>query len=219
VERTLRGISASPGIAIGQARLLRWELPSVPYRIVSEQDVETEIARFYAALARAKERLDLVRERTERRAGPMEAAIFDVQRHLLDDPEMLNQVQALIRHGIGVEQAFHEYMSRAREMLSKHPLADMRERVNDILDIEIRVLSLLLGLKDHDPLDINETRGAILVAHDLTPSLTVQLDRAAISGIATDAGTPTSHIAILTRSLGIPTPPRGRSTSTRPTRR
>jgi phosphoenolpyruvate-protein phosphotransferase (PTS system enzyme I) len=80
----------------------------------------------------------------------------------------------------------------------------MRERVGDITDVQIRVLSLLLGLPDHDPVDVPKGANAILVTHDLTPSLTVQLDRDAIAGIATDAGTRISHVAILARSLGLP---------------
>jgi phosphotransferase system enzyme I (PtsI) len=80
----------------------------------------------------------------------------------------------------------------------------LRERVGDLIDVHIRVLSILLGLPDHDPVDLPKGSNRILVTHDLTPSLTVQLDREAIIGIATDAGTRTSHVAILARSLGLP---------------
>jgi phosphotransferase system enzyme I (PtsI) len=80
----------------------------------------------------------------------------------------------------------------------------IRERVSDLTDVQIRVLSVLLGLPDHDPVDLPKGSNAILVTHDLTPSLTVQLDRDAIAAIATDAGTRTSHVAILARSLGLP---------------
>jgi phosphotransferase system enzyme I (PtsI) len=80
----------------------------------------------------------------------------------------------------------------------------LRERVGDLTDVHIRVLTVLLGLPDHDPVDVPKGANAILVTHDLTPSLTVQLDREAIAAIATDAGTRTSHVAILARSLGLP---------------
>ncbi|MGH7668697.1 MAG: phosphoenolpyruvate--protein phosphotransferase, partial [Gemmatimonadaceae bacterium] len=79
-----------------------------------------------------------------------------------------------------------------------------RERVSDLTDVHIRVLSLLLNLPDHDPVGLARGERAILVTHDLTPGLTVQLDREAIVGIATDAGTRTSHVAILARSLHLP---------------
>jgi phosphotransferase system enzyme I (PtsI) len=80
----------------------------------------------------------------------------------------------------------------------------VRERVSDLTDVQIRVLSLLLDLPDHDPVDLPTGAKAVLVTHDLTPGLTVQLDRKSIVGIATDAGTRTSHVAILARSLGLP---------------
>src|SRR3954462_15575763 len=83
-----------------------------------------------------------------------------------------------------------------------HPM--LRERVGDLKDVEIRVRTLLLDLPDHDPVDLPKGANAILVTHDLTLSLTVELDRQAIAAIATDAGTRTSHVAILARSLGLP---------------
>jgi phosphotransferase system enzyme I (PtsI) len=91
-----------------------------------------------------------------------------------------------------------------RQSFARHTHVMLRERVGDLIDVHIRVLSLLLDLGDHDPVDLPRGTNAILVTHDLTPSLTVQLDREAIAAIATDAGTRTSHVAILARSLGIP---------------
>jgi phosphotransferase system enzyme I (PtsI) len=204
VERTLPGIPASPGIAIGPVRLLLWELPVVPHVIISDDAVDREIARFTAARAEARKRLDQLRRRVEERAGSTEAAIFEVQQLLLDDPVMLEEVESLIRHNVGAEQAFHQHMSDWRQRYQREADAYLRERVGDILDLEIRVLSILLGLQDHDPLDIPPGEPVVLVSHDLTPSLTVQLERTSITAIATDVGTRTSHVAILARSLGIP---------------
>jgi phosphotransferase system enzyme I (PtsI) len=90
------------------------------------------------------------------------------------------------------------------QKFSRASSAMLREKVGDLKDVEIRVLTLLLDLPDHDPVDLPKGAKAILVTHDLTPSLTVQLDRDAIVAIATDAGTRTSHVAILARSLGLP---------------
>ncbi|MEJ7808811.1 MAG: phosphoenolpyruvate--protein phosphotransferase [Gemmatimonadaceae bacterium] len=195
---------ASPGIVVGPVHLLRWEVPDVPHTILPDEAIEPEIERFRAVLERARERLEFVRDRAERRAGPEEAQIFEMQQLLLDDPEMRKHVEALIRHSINAEQAFHQHMSDWRHSFARHAAPELRERAGDILDVEIRVLSLLLGLPDHDPVDVPKGTNAVLVTHDLTPSLTVQLDRDAIAAIATDAGTRTSHIAILARSLGIP---------------
>ena len=204
MERTLTGISASPGIVIAPVRLLIWEVPVVPHAIIPDEAVEEEIDRFHTARGEARKRLHQVRMRVEERAGPTEAAIFEVQQLLLDDPVMLEEVESLIRHNVGAEQAFHQHMADWRQRYTREADAYLRERVGDILDLEIRVLSILLGLQDHDPLDIPPGQPVVLVSHDLTPSLTVQLERTSISAIATDVGTRTSHVAILARSLGIP---------------
>jgi phosphotransferase system enzyme I (PtsI) len=204
VDRKLRGIPASPGIAVGPVHLLRWEIPEVRHRIIPDEAIPSEIRHLHDVLDRAKERLRQIRERVELTAGPQEAAIFDVQRSILDDNELITSVEALIRQNLGAEKAFEIVMFEWTQRFARaaHPM--LRERVGDLKDIEIRVLTLLLDLPDHDPVDLPKGSNAILVTHDLTPSLTVQLDREAISGIATDAGTRTSHVAILARSLGLP---------------
>jgi phosphotransferase system enzyme I (PtsI) len=204
VERQLRGIPASPGIVVGHVHLLRWEVPDVRHRIIPDEQVADEIARLHAAIARAKERLRLLRERVESTAGPEEAAIFDVQASILEDHELTRGVEDMIRQNLGAEKAFDLVMLEWRTRFARHSAPMLRERVGDLTDVHIRVLSLLMGLPDHDPVDLPPGARAVLVTHDLTPSLTVQLDRAAIAAIATDAGTRTSHVAILARSLGLP---------------
>ena len=200
----LTGIPASPGIVVGPVHLLRWEVPDVPHRIVADDQVDGELRRLHDALDRARVRLELVRARAERQAGPEEAAIFEVQLSMLQDVALVGHVESLVRQNLGAEKAFDLAMLEWRQNFARHPHAMLRERVGDLMDVQIRVLSLLLGLPDHDPVDVPKGACAILVTHDLTPSLTVQLDREAIAGIATDAGTNTSHIAILARSLGLP---------------
>lgn len=200
----LRGIPASPGIVDGPVHLMRWEVPDVPHRLVPDGDVAAELARLHDACDRARERLRYVRDRAERHAGPEEAAIFDVQIGILDDAELLRQIETLVRQNLGVEKAVDLVFLEWRQQFARHPMPMMRERTGDLMDVQIRLLSLLLGLADHDPVDVPKGTCAILVTHDLTPSLTVQLDREAIAAIATDAGTATSHIAILARSLGLP---------------
>ena len=202
--QALVGMPASPGIVIGPVHLLRWEVPEVRHRIIPDELIKDELARFHDARRRAKERLRTVRTRVERQAGAEEAAIFDVQDSMLDDTDLISGVESLIRQNIGAEKAFDLVMLELRQHFSRHPQPMVRERVGDLMDLHIRLLSLLMELPDHDPVDVPKGTGAILVTHDLTPSLTVQLDRDAIAGIATDAGTRTSHVAILARSLGIP---------------
>jgi phosphoenolpyruvate-protein phosphotransferase (PTS system enzyme I) len=204
MERQLRGVPASPGIVIGPVHLLRWEVPDIRHRIIRDEEVSAELQRFHTDVGRSKERLRHVRDRVEASAGKEEAAIFDVQLSILEDAELIEDVAELIRQNLAAEKAFDLVMLEWRQRFARHSHPMIRERVGDLLDVHIRVLSVLLGLPDHDPVDVPKGANAILVTHDLTPSLTVQLDREAIAAIATDAGTRTSHVAILARSLGLP---------------
>jgi len=200
----IAGMPASPGIVDGPVHLLRWEVPDVRHRNITDAAIPAEIERLHAALDKAKDRLRYVRERAEKYAGPEEAAIFDVQITILEDTELQRQVEELVQQNIGAEKAFDLVLFEWRQEFAGHARPMIRERVSDLIDVQIRVLSILLGLPDHDPVDLPKGSNKILVTHDLTPSLTVQLDREAIIGIATDAGTRTSHVAILARSLGLP---------------
>ena len=204
IDGKMIGMPASPGIVIGPVHLLLWEVPDVPHRIIPDEAIPREIARLHDALEQARQRLLKVRQRAEKHAGEEEAAIFEVQIAILSDEELIGSVEALIRQNIGAEKAFDLILIEWRQNFARHAQPMIRERVGDLTDVHIRVLSVLLGLPDHDPVDVTKGTNAILVTHDLTPSLTVQLDREAIAGIATDAGTRTSHVAILARSLGLP---------------
>ena len=201
MKRKLVGIGASPGIAVGTVQLLRWEVPDVPHRIIPDDAIPAELARFYNALDAAKERLRQIRARVEKNVGREEAAIFEVQLSILEDPDLTRGVEELIHQNLAAEKAFDIQMLESRQRFARAASPMVRERVGDLTDVHIRVLSILLG---HDPIDLPSGGRAILVTHDLTPSLTVQLDRKSIVAIATDAGTRTSHVAILARSLNLP---------------
>ncbi|HSA57142.1 MAG TPA: phosphoenolpyruvate--protein phosphotransferase, partial [Gemmatimonadaceae bacterium] len=204
MERAITGLPASPGIVVGPVRLLRWEVPDVPHRIIDDDAIPQEIERFRTAVGESMERLHQVRDRAERHAGHEEAAIFEVQVQILADSELTGEVESYIRQNLSAEKAFDLVMLEHRQRFARSPVPMLRERTSDLTDVHIRVLSRLLDLPDHDPVDVPKGTNAILVTHDLTPSLTVQLDREAIAGIATDSGTRTSHVAILARSLGLP---------------
>lgn len=204
MDSVLRGIPASAGIVVGPVHLLRWEVPEVRQRLILDEQIDDEIARLHAAIDRARARLTTLRTRAEAQAGPEEAAIFDVQLTMLTDGELLQGIEALIRQNLGAEKAFDIVLLEWQQHFARHATPMLRERVGDLTDVHIRVLSILLDLPDHDPVDVPKGSNAILVTHDLTPSLTLQLDREAIGGIATEAGTATAHVAILARSLGLP---------------
>jgi phosphoenolpyruvate-protein phosphotransferase (PTS system enzyme I) len=204
MERRLTGIPASPGIAVGPIRILRWEIPEVKHRVIGDDAIPAELEKFHGALTRAKERLALMRTRVGKAAGAKEAAIFDVQYSIIEDGALTSAVDELIKQNLCAERAFEIVMYEWGQTFARSASPMLRDRAGDLKDVEIRVLTILLDLPDHDPVDVPKGMNAILVTHDLTPSLTVQLDREAIAAIATDAGTRTSHVAILARSLGIP---------------
>jgi len=204
VDSVLRGIPASAGIVVGPVHLLRWEVPEVRQRLILDEHIDAELARLHAAIERARARLITLRTRAEAQAGPDEAAIFDVQLTMLTDGELLKSIEALIHQNLGAEKAFDIVLLEWQQHFARHATPMMRERVGDLTDVHIRVLSILLDLPDHDPVDVPKGSNAILVTNDLTPSLTLQLDREAIGAIATEAGTATAHVAILARSLGLP---------------
>jgi len=204
VPAELTGVPASPGIVVGPAHLLRWEVPDVDARVLLDSEIDAELARFRAAAAKAVDRLRAVKARAAEKAGEAESAIFDVQISILEDHSLREQVEGLVQQNLAPEKAFDIVMLDWRDHFGRSTNPMMRERIGDLVDVHIRLLSVLLDLPDHDPVDLAPGANAILVTHDLTPSLTIQLDRRAIAGIATDAGTRTSHVAILARSLGLP---------------
>ena len=199
------GIAASPGIVIGPGLPLQWEPPRAPHVTVPPDEIEAEIERFVEAREYAKYRITQIKHDTATRLGPIEAQIFEPQILMLDDDEMVSGTIAYIRDNhLSAARGFELRMLELQSEWSRsgHPM--IMDRLNDLLDIQVRVLHRLLGLPDPGFNFDNVEERVIVVARDLTPTITVQLDRDAILGIATDAGTRTSHSAIIARSLNIP---------------
>ncbi len=199
------GISASPGIVVGPAYVLRWGVPRVPHVTVPAEEVEAEVQRFHDARAWAIERIREIQRQTAERLGPVEAQIFEPQIVMLEDEDLIRGTVAYIQDNhFSAARAFELRMLEYQSEWSRsgHPM--VMDRLNDLLDIQLRVVNQLLGLADPD-FTLREVQGkVVLVARDLTPTMTVQLDRNRILGVATDAGTRTSHAAILARSLNMP---------------
>lgn len=200
----LDGSPASEGIASGKVFHLEWGMPLVPHVTISDDQAGAEIERFHAARAWAKERLAELKASTEERVGPVEARIFEPQILMLDDSEVVDgTVRYIEENRLSAERAFEWRMLELQAMWNRtsHPM--ILDRLNDLEDMVIRVLHRLLG--HHDPTDLDELdEGVIVVASNLTPSLTVHLDPKKVLGVATDKGTRTAHWAILARSLEIP---------------
>jgi phosphoenolpyruvate-protein phosphotransferase (PTS system enzyme I) len=199
------GIGASPGIVMGPAFVLRWEMPRVPHQTVPAELVDDEVAQFHAARRGAQDRLREIQRQTTDQLGAIEAQIFEPQILMLDDVELIDGTLDYIRENhLSAARAFELRMLELHSEWSRsgHPM--IMDRLNDLTDIQHLVVRRLLGHSDLD-LSLAAVEGSvILVARDLTPTITVQLDRNRILGIATDAGTRTSHSAILSRSLGLP---------------
>jgi phosphotransferase system enzyme I (PtsI) len=199
------GTAASPGIVVGRAYVLNRDLPRVTHGIVTPDRVEAEIERFNEARDHARRRIAEIQKEAAGHLGVVEARIFEPQLLMLDDIAFVDRTIGYIRDN-------HFSAARATELCmveteaewtrSGHPM--VLDRLNDLLDVQQRVLRNLLNLPDPESSLEQIEGGVILVARDLTPTITVQLDRRRIIGIATDGGTRTSHSAILARSLNLP---------------
>jgi phosphotransferase system enzyme I (PtsI) len=204
-SRQLRGVGVSPGLAIANAVAVRWSLPNVEDRTVAPDDVEQEILRLHDAVAVVAEQLEDLRQRTLERAGPEEAGIFDAQIMMVRDEAVLHGVEALIRkNNLAAETAYDFKALELRNAWSSSRTAMLRERLADLTAIQLRMLAYLMGRSTEEVWlgDVDEQM--ILVARELLPGLTVQLDRDRVVGLISEEGTRTSHAAILAHSLGIP---------------
>lgn len=203
-ERLLRGAGVSPGVAVGPAAIVRWSMPEVPHRIVPQSQVEKEVRRLRAAVRDVKRGLAALRERAEDRAGVDEARIFDAQILMLEDDVFLGGVEDLIRENhLTAEKAFEYKALEVRDAWAAAGSPLLNERLADLTGVAVRVVQHLMGRGPEEPWAGIVAR-SIIVARELTPGLTVQLDREHVVGIVSEQGTRTSHAAILAHSIGIP---------------
>ena len=204
-DRILRGVGVSPGVAFAPALLVRWTFPDIPERTIVPAEFSAEVARLHAAVQAVVEQLAGLRLRTLQRAGPEAAGIFDAQIMMVQDAEFLNGVEALIRKNLLSAESAYEFKAlELRNTWQNARQSFLRDRLADLNAIQLRMLLQLLGRSADDAWlgDIREP--VVLVAHELSPGLTVQLDRDHVAGLISEEGTRTSHAAILAHSLGIP---------------
>lgn len=198
----LKGIAASDGVAIAKAYLL--VQPDLSFSKKTVEDSDGEIARLEKALAKSTEELQAIRNKAADSLGEEEAQVFDAHLMVLADPEMIGSIESSIRDNqtnaeAGLKEVTDMFIGMF-EAMDDNPY--MQERAADIKDVTKRVLSHLLGVKLPNPSMIDEE--VVVVAHDLTPSDTAQLDRRYVKAFVTDIGGRTSHSAIMARSLEIP---------------
>ena len=198
----LKGIAASDGVAVAKAYLL--VQPDLSFNKTSVEDTDAEATRLDEALAKSTEELQAIRDKAAQSLGEAEAQVFDAHLMVLSDPEMVGQIKQNIQDNkVNAEAALKEVTDMYIGMFeAMDDNAYMQERAADIRDVAKRILAHLLGVTLPNPSMINEE--VIVVAHDLTPSDTAQLDRTYVKAFVTDIGGRTSHSAIMARSLEIP---------------
>ncbi|QII82560.1 phosphoenolpyruvate--protein phosphotransferase [Jeotgalibaca arthritidis] len=202
MENRLMGIAASDGIAIGKAYLLTE--PDLTFAKKTIDNPEGEITRLLDSFENAKSEVQAIRDHVAIAVGEEEAQVFDAHVMVLSDPEMLDTIKSNITDNkVNAEQALADVSGLFIAMFEgmvDNPY--MQERAADIRDVTERVMGHLLGVKIPSPATIKEE--VVIVAKDLTPSDTAQLNRRYVKGFVTDIGGRTSHSAIMARSLEIP---------------
>ncbi|MBO1002537.1 phosphoenolpyruvate--protein phosphotransferase [Pseudogracilibacillus auburnensis] len=198
---SLHGIAASNGYAFGKAyKLIE---PDLSFEKTTIENSDEEIQRFHEAIKNAKKELAKIREKVTNEQGEVNAAIFDAHLLVLDDPELISTIENKINEEkVNAESALRETTDTYIQMFEQLENEYMRERAADIKDVTKRVLAHLLGETLPNPGLIAEE--TILIAVDLTPSDTAQINKQFVKGFVTDIGGRTSHSAIMARSLGIP---------------
>ena len=202
MSKVLKGIAASDGIATAEAYML--VEPDLSFDKKTIENPDEEIQRLHSAIDASKKELETIKEKAKENLGEEEAEVFEAHLTILSDPEMIGQIETKINdEKVNAESALKDvtdtFISMFEAMTDN---AYMQERAGDIRDVTKRVLSHLLGVTLPSPALIDKE--VIIVAHDLTPSDTAQLDRRYVKGFVTDIGGRTSHSAIMSRTLEIP---------------
>ena len=202
MKPTLQGIAASDGIAI--AKVYTLTEPDLTVTKVTVEDSEKEVSRLDDALAASIKDVELIKETALKNLGEEEAQVFDAHLMVLSDPELIGQVKdSITSNKVNAESALKEVTVMFISIfagMEDNPY--MQERAADIRDVSKRILAHLLGVKIPSPATIKDE--VIIVAADLTPSDTAQLNRQYVKAFVTDIGGRTSHSAIMARSLEIP---------------
>lgn len=199
----IQGISGSRGVAVGNVYRYIQEEIVIPDYTVAEDKVEEEIGKFAAAMAATLKQLDTIRQKALDEMGPEEAAIFEAHMQIAQDPSLSDGIKSLVESShTNVVAATAQTIETFANIFLGMEDPYMRERGADIKDIGDRLMRNMLGM---NPRGLSHISGeVILVAQDLAPSDTASLDKNVVKGIVTAAGGPTSHAAIMARTLEIP---------------
>lgn len=197
----IKGVAASPGIAI--AKVFRLENPELIVEKIAVTNTDQEVERFEQAIETSKTELEGIKEHARKELGEDKAGIFDAHLLVLRDPELINPIKDKIKfEQVNAEFALNEVATMFVNLFETMENEYMKERATDIRDVTKRMLSHLLGVTIANPSMISEE--VVIVAEDLTPSDTAQLNRKYVKGFTTDIGGRTSHSAIMACSMEIP---------------
>ncbi len=199
----LIGKAASPGISIGKVHLLDEDQIQIQDRTLTDSEIDKEVERFLNAIKSTEDDIKKFKENVEKNLGDAYGEIFDAHLMILRDKVFLEKVISEIKiQRKNSDQVFYRIMKKTQESLSATDDKYLKERASDFKDIKRRILRKLQG---DDRLCIHQiSEPAIIVSYELTPSLTVGLEKSKILGFATELGGRTSHAAILARALEVP---------------
>lgn len=204
-ERIFHGIAVSPGVCQGRVIVLGKAHAATARQQIPDSQVPQEVHRFKQALVQTRQQILDVQRRLTEKMGTEHAGIFEAHLLVLDDPEVNNEVLNLIQNEkANADYAYQTIAERYAASLAAVDDEYLRERAADMRDIAARVLNNLLGNGDEGDLRHLLKEPCIVVAHDLAPSQTAQMERDKVLGFATDVGSRTSHTAIMARSMRIP---------------
>ena len=198
----ISGILASPGIAFGKALLLQEEEIVLNKTPIAADQIDNEIQRFFDARKKSSEQLEVIKEKARVTFGEEKEAIFEGHIMLLEDEELEEEIIALIKDKHSADYAIYSVIEEQAQTLESLDDEYLKERASDIRDIGSRFVKNALGINVINLSAINEQ--VILVANDLTPSETAQINLEFVLGFITDIGGRTSHTSIMARSLEIP---------------
>ena len=197
----MKGIGTSPGIALG--KVFVYKEPEINIVKENVDNVEKEINRLDLAVEEGIKQVDELYEKTLHNVGEKEAEIFNAHKMILEDPEFIDSIKENVKsEKTNIEWAVKTVSDEYIQIFDNMKDEYLKERALDIKDISTRILRILLGVEATDLASIEEE--SIILAYDLTPSDTAQIDRNMVLGFVTEIGGPTSHTAIMARTMEIP---------------
>src|ERR1700677_4139901 len=195
-EKRFQGVGVSPGIARGSIFVHRPDDDEPPVRHISESEFPGEIARFEAALMATRAQILEMQQRIAEAIGSKDAGIFDAHLLVVEDRTLIDEVlRTLTREKTNIEHVFQTVAGRYAKTLNEIDDPYLRERALDIHDVTRRVIHNLLGKQNRDLSRVDTPH--ILLAHNLAPSDTAQLNRTLVLGFATDVRSKTSQTAVM----------------------